>query len=193
MDEYNKEHMAKVTGRSLSISTKISIEICNFIRNKKLSWAKAELEKISKKEKPLRLTRFNNDRGHKKGMMAGAYPIKASTEILSLLNSVEANAQFLGLNTSNLIIKKIIATQGAGQWHYGRQRRRRMKRTNIELVVEETAAKKETKITNKKETVKPKVENKPAIKKKLDVTDNPTKDVKKVITEEKIVKEEPKK
>jgi len=174
MVEYNKEHMAKVNGRSLSISTKMSIEICNFIRNKKLDWAKTELEKIAKKEKPLRLTRFNKDRGHKKGMAAGAYPIKASTEILSLLNSVEANAQFLGLNTSNLIIKKIIATQASGQWHYGRQRRRRMKRTNIELVVEETAKKEDTKKERsssesqksqisekpKKETIKPKVEKK---------------------------------
>ncbi|MBU0616045.1 MAG: 50S ribosomal protein L22 [Nanoarchaeota archaeon] len=142
---YNKEHMARVYGRSLSISNKFSIEIANYIRNKKLSWAKQQLEKIIKKETPLPLTRFHGDRGHKKGMAAGAYPIKASQEILSLLNSVEANAQFLGLNTSNLIIKTIIATQGPGQWHYGRQRRRRMKRTNIEIIVEETAKKSEDK------------------------------------------------
>lgn len=146
--------MAKVAGISLPISTKHSIEICNFIRNKNLSKARDLLKEVIELKKTIPFKRFTGDVGHKKGKIGpGRYPKKASIEIIKLLNTAEANAQFKGLNTSNLVIKHICANKASTPWRYGRQRRRKMKRTHVEIIVEEKASKerkkKETKEVKK--------------------------------------------
>jgi large subunit ribosomal protein L22 len=155
LKDYNKDHMARCVGINLPISRKISIEICNFLKGKKISLAKEDLGQVIRKKKAVPITRFNKGTGHKKKIGPGKYPINASREILGLIESVEANAQFKGLNTSDLIIYHISASKGATQWHYGRQRRRQMKRTNVVVVVkEETPANKKSKeITDVKKKV----------------------------------------
>ena len=142
---YNKENMARAFGRSLPISFKQSIEICNFIRDKDLNYVKNVLSRIIEHKQAVPFKRFNRDVGHKKKIAAGRYPKKASAEILSLINSVEANAQFKGLNTANLVVKHISANKASNTMHFGRKRSRRAKRTNIEIVVEEKAEVKKTK------------------------------------------------
>ena len=134
---YNKENMARAIGRSLPISFKQSIEICNFIRNKKVNYAKDVLSKIANQEQAVPFKRFNSGIGHKKNMMAGRYPKKTSTKILDLLNHVEANAQFKGLNTANLVITHINANKASKVTHFGRKRSREAKRTHVEIVVQE--------------------------------------------------------
>ena len=61
---------------------------------------------------------------------------KAESHILKLLNGLEANAEFKGLNTKNLMITKIMPNKAGNQPHYGRNRRF-MKRTHIEMHVTE--------------------------------------------------------
>jgi len=159
-----EEHMAKAIGRSLPISTKTSVEICNFIKKRPLNKAKNLLQSVIDKKAAIPFKRFKGNIGHKKGKIAtGGYPENACKEIFKMLESVEANAQFKGLNTSNLIIKSIIANAASRPWHYGRQARRRMKRTNIEIVVEEQAVKEDKKETNAKkvETKKEEPKEKP--------------------------------
>jgi large subunit ribosomal protein L22 len=135
--DYNKEHMARVLGRSLPVSTKDSIEICSTIRKKKVAKAKEILENAARLKKAVPIRRFKGNIPHKKGIGPGRYMKKAATEILNLLEASEANAQFKGLNTSDLVIRKAVANRASTQWHYGRQRRRKMKRTNVEIIVEE--------------------------------------------------------
>ena len=133
------ENQSKAVGISLPISTKVSIEICKHIRGKKIEKAKKILDAAINLEIAIPYTRFNNDVGHKKGnIAAGRFPIKACTEIKKLVLSAEANAQFKGLS-SDLIIKHISAKQGPKSWHYGRKKRRQMKKTHVELVLEEKA------------------------------------------------------
>lgn len=139
---YDKENMARATGRSLPISFKQSIEICNFIRNKKISYAKNVLSKVIERKQAIPFKRFNMDVGHKKGIAAGRYPKKASKEILSLINNVEANAQFKGINTANLVITHINANKASKVMHSGRKRSREFKRTHVEIVVQEEVKKK---------------------------------------------------
>lgn len=130
--------VAKVTGRDLSISTKQSVEICKFIRGKSIKKSKELLEKVINGELAVPFTRFNRDMGHKKGKIAaGRYPNKASSELLKLINSLEANAQNKGLDSNSLYIKKIVANRASQPWHFGRLRRRKMKRTHIEITAEE--------------------------------------------------------
>lgn len=150
---YNPEHMATAKATSLPISFKQSVEICNFIRNKKVNDAKKILMDVSNKKEAIPFTRFNSDVGHKKGMGSGRYPIKSSKELIKLLESAEANAQFKGLNTADLVIKHICANKAAKAWHFGRKRRRKAKRTNIEVIVQEERKNKDTKKISSKKAV----------------------------------------
>ena len=137
--------MARALGRSLPISTKQSIELCRFIRNKPVKKAKEVLNAVARLKMPVPFKRFVGGLGHKKKIGPGSYPAKAAKEILKLVEGVEANAQFKGLNTNDLVIAHIKADKASKTWHFGRQRRRQMKRTNLELVVEEMPSKKEEK------------------------------------------------
>jgi large subunit ribosomal protein L22 len=141
---YNKENMARAFGRSLPISFKQSIEICNFIRNKNVNYAKNVLSKVIDHKQAIPFKKFNDNTGHKKGIMAGRYPKKASMGILDLINSVESNAQFKGLNTANLVITHITANNASKVTHFGRKRSRLAKRTNVEIVVQETTVDKKS-------------------------------------------------
>ncbi len=170
MAKYNystqvKENMAKAVLRSAPISTKHCIEICNMLRKKNVEDAKKILTQVINFEKAVPFKRFNGDVGHKPGIGPGRYPIKASQMILDLLGSIEANAQFKGLSTANLQIVHISAQKSSRPLRYGRQRGRLSKRTNIELVVEEKAAKREEKKPVEKKTEKP-VEVKPKVEEK---------------------------
>jgi large subunit ribosomal protein L22 len=146
--KYDKENMARVVGRSLPISTKFSIEVCSFIRNKKTSEAKEMLKKVLEKKRAVPFKRFNKDLSHKRKIGPGRYPVKIVGEVIKLLESVEANAQFKGLNTSDLQICHINAHAASRPWHYGRKRRRKSKRTHLEIVVEEKLKKNEKKGKN---------------------------------------------
>lgn len=141
-------------GRSLPVSTKQCIEICNFIRKKPLQRAKSLLNDVIDMKIAVPFKRFTAV-GHRKGKVGpGRYPIKATKEILTILESVEANAQFKGLSTANLIIIHIAANRASIPWRHGRHRGRKTKRTHVEVVVEEKALeeKKEKKAMVKPET-----------------------------------------
>ncbi len=146
--EYNKEHMAKVYGDSLPISPKKAMEMCQYIRNKSLSWAKQNIQAIIEKKQAMPFTRFNRGLGHRRNIGPGRYPITTAKEMMKLLNALEANAQFKGLDTNSLVIVQSIANRAGTVWHHGRQRRRVMKRAHVELIVEE---KKELKKEKKEE------------------------------------------
>ncbi|MBA3063849.1 50S ribosomal protein L22 [Candidatus Woesearchaeota archaeon] len=151
------EHRVKAVGLLMPISTKQSIEICNLIRGKNLQKAKQILSESKDMKKPIPFKRFTEGAGHKHGIGPGKYPVKACSEILKLVNLVEANAQHKGLDTSSLEIIHICANKGPKSWHYGRQSRIKMKRSHIEIVVEEKEIKKKgvKKEPAKKEESKP--------------------------------------
>ena len=143
------KQIARVKGNDMPISTKHAIEICNFIRGKKLHKSVEYLQKVSELKVAIPYTRMNRGVGHRSGHMGpGRYPEKAARHIIQLLNSLEANAQNKGLDVNALVIKQIIANKAAEPWHPGRHRRIKMKRTHIEIVAEE-AEKKQKKEENK--------------------------------------------
>ncbi len=172
------ENCAKVFGSSLPISRKHSFAICKALRKMALPKAKKYMEAVISKKQAIPFTRFTNGLGHRPGMAAGRYPIKACSHILKLLNSVEANAQFKGLSTANLILKHIVAQKASSVLRSGRQRRE-AKRTHIEIVVEEIKKKTKTKKSEKKKEqtekvktetkkVETKIEKKPEMKTKVE-------------------------
>ena len=157
--QYDKERMARSSGRAISISTKQSIEVCSRIRGKSLRVAKRLLDDAASLKKPITFTRFTGDHGHKKKQGPARYAKKTCQEMMKLLESAESNAQFKGLNTKGLVVAYIKADKAGNSWHYGRKRRRAMKRTNIELVLEEKKAPEKEK--KKQDASKTKAENKP--------------------------------
>jgi large subunit ribosomal protein L22 len=146
------ENMAKACAKNLPFSTKHAIEICNFLRSKKVARVKAILERVKELKQPVPFKRFTEGCGHRKGnMLTGAYPEKAAGFILKVIQSAESNAINKGLNSSNLVVKHICANRGMNQFRQGRKGRARFKRTHIEIVVEEVKNKETTKKTGAKE------------------------------------------
>ena len=146
MNTETHPHEAVVRGRSLPISTKMSIIICEEIRGKNIRKAKRLLEEAIAMRTPIRFRRFHKDLSHKPGMGPARYPINTSKKILALLNTLESNAENKGLNKEQLTITTAIANFAERRWHMGRQRRTKMKNTHIEIKAteEKKEAKKET-------------------------------------------------
>ncbi|MBS3167846.1 50S ribosomal protein L22 [Candidatus Woesearchaeota archaeon] len=133
----DKNNTAKVSGRSLNISTKMSVEICNYIRGKSLKQAKQMIQYTVDQERAVPVRRYSWNRGHRKGVGPGKYPVKAGTEFLNLFNSLEANAENKGLNVNSLYLVHAKADKAEARWHSTRKGRTKMKNTHVELIVEE--------------------------------------------------------
>lgn len=138
--EFENETMARALGRDLPISTKNSAMVCNAIRGKTIERAKKILEDTAQKKNAIKFTRFNFDRGHKKKIGPGKFPVKTCEFILGLLKSAESNAY--QKNLENLFIAHICAHKASKPWHYGRHRGRQMKRSHIEIVLGQKKEKK---------------------------------------------------
>ena len=132
-----KENMAKASARSINISPKQGIEICNYIRGRPLAQAKNLLQQSIDMIRPVPLKRFTNGPGHKPGMGPGRYYPKACSEIVKVLESAEANAKNKGLNVSDLNVIHIAVQRAAKQSHYGRQKRSVFKTAHVEVVLAE--------------------------------------------------------
>lgn len=173
--KFDDKNTARAKGMNLPISFKKSIEVCTAIRQKPLLKAIVMLEDIALIKRALPHKRFNKGgTGHRVGMGPGRYPVKACNEIIDVLKNAHANAREKGLTEGELVIKYVAANKASQQFHFGRQRRRKMKRTNIEVVVEEVAKKETPKAAKteaapvktgvKKEAPQVKEEKKPEIK-----------------------------
>lgn len=179
----NEEHLAKAKAKDLPISTKQSIEICRCLRYKNTVLAVKILNEALQFKKAIPFKKFIRDMGHKPGIASGRYPQKASQAFIKLIRTVEANAQFKGLNTSNLKITKILANKAAIPLSGGRHHTA-AKRTNLEIEVKEM---KEKKKKNAEKGVPVKKDSKPSAKKPEAA---PKQNPEKRLDEEKPVKEE---
>ncbi len=139
---YDEKKMARALGVALPISTKKAVELCSFVKGRELSTAVRLLEAVMQEKVAIPFRRYaRGGTGHRPGGIGpGRYPKKACAAVVKLLKQAEANAKVKGLDTTKLVVSSILANKGALSWHYGRQRRRRMKRTHVEVVVAESAA-----------------------------------------------------
>ena len=134
-----EENCAKAAGVSLTMSLKDAVEICSFIRGKKLSWAKAALEEVIALKRAIPYKKHPGSKGHKPGIGPGRYPVNACKEIMTVLNNVETNAQ----------VRQDCRGHGRERrrpFHSGRQGRRKMKRAHFEIVVKEVVDEKKERI-----------------------------------------------
>ncbi len=106
---------ALASGRELDISHKHAREICNTIKGMFLDEAKEYLEKVIKMERSVPFKRHHKKVGHRSdlvGWHTGRYPVKAASKILEVLENVEKNAEFKGLEIDRLQIIHAASQKG---------------------------------------------------------------------------------
>ncbi len=116
----NPKKSARAYGRGLRISSKSSTIVCRAISGRNLEKGKSLLQDMVEKRRDLE----------------GKYYTNASKEILRIVRSAEANAEFKGLDINRLII---FASAHKG-FTFIRPRRLKMRRTrrkmtNIQIVL----------------------------------------------------------
>lgn len=139
------ERTAKASGRDLRVSPKAAREICKAIKGMNLDKARQFLLNVVNKKNCVPYRRYKKKVPHKTGIIgwyAGRYPIKAATEVLKIIDNLEANADDKGLNFEKLQIihaatHKSRKIKGYIPRAFGRSSPRHKQLSHIELVIKE--------------------------------------------------------
>ncbi|MEM1539391.1 MAG: 50S ribosomal protein L22 [Candidatus Bathyarchaeia archaeon] len=145
------EKTVKASGREIRVSHKSAREVCRAIKGMTLTQAKKFLRGVIAKKNAVPFTRFKKKAGHRRGLekaYAGKYPVKASKQILKILEGAEANAENKGLDTERLQIIHAAAYPGMKIKRYmprafGRATPKFETLCHIEVVLEEKLGKTE--------------------------------------------------
>src|SRR5271169_3915610 len=141
----NPEKTAKASGRELKVSHKAAREICKAIKGMMLNQAKQYLRDVAVKKKAIPYMRYNKKLPHRHGIVnafCGRYPVKASHQILDILESAQSNAENKGLDVDRLRIYHAAAYQGIKMKRYtprahGRASPKYDTTTHVEIVLDE--------------------------------------------------------
>jgi len=139
------EKTAKASGRENRVSHKHAREVCKAIKGMTLANAKQYLRDVIAKKKAVPFTRYNKKAGHRHGLVksfAGRYPIKASAQILKIIQGAEANAENKGLDVDRLRVLHAAAYPGTKIKRFtprahGRASPKFETLTHIEIVLDE--------------------------------------------------------
>ncbi|MBI5148858.1 50S ribosomal protein L22 [Candidatus Pacearchaeota archaeon] len=124
-----EQKIAVVNGKHLPISNRQSIEICKFLKGKKIDEA---LKLLSEVVKGKRAIPMRGELPHRKGMMSGRYPKNAAMQFIKLIKSLSANALRKNLDVTQLKIYGSANT--APRPVRGGRFRKKFKRTHITLI-----------------------------------------------------------
>jgi ribosomal protein L22 len=139
-----KKTEAVVNATNVPISTKQSMAICRFIKNKRIDKAISDLEQVLSMR---RAVPMKGEIPHRKGkgMMSGRFPKNGSEAFIKLLKSLSSNATYNEVEEP--VIVEAIANMGARP--YGRFGQVRRKRTHVRLVARSKNKSKKTKESKK--------------------------------------------
>lgn len=115
IQDLDPDKTVKCSGRELRISPKAATEVCRAIKGMKLDEAKRFLEEVIKMKRPVPFRRYKKEVPHRRmdeKWYAGRYPVKAAKRILKLLEELEANAEYKGMDVENLIIIHAASQRG---------------------------------------------------------------------------------
>lgn len=128
LPEKKQKTKIEVNANSLRISTKHSMAICKFIKNKKIQEAIFELQQVVKLKRAIPM---RGEIPHRRGkIMSGRFPKKASEEFIKVLKNASAVSSNEGLD--NPIIIEAISNRASRP--YGRFGRIRRKRTHVKII-----------------------------------------------------------
>ena len=100
--------------REKTISHKHAREIATAMKGLSLEKARDYLLDVTNFKRSIPFGRYKNQVGHKSdpGTMSGRYPQKAATEILKLLDNLESNAEYKGMDMDRLKIINATSQKG---------------------------------------------------------------------------------
>jgi large subunit ribosomal protein L22 len=119
--EIDPERSVRCSGRELRISPKAASEICRAIRGMRLDDAKRLLEDVAAKKRPIAYRRYKTEvphKSHSERWHAGRYPGKAAIRILRLLEELQSNAEYKGLDVDRLRIIHAASQRGMKMRNY---------------------------------------------------------------------------
>jgi large subunit ribosomal protein L22 len=145
--DYNKERLAKASGRDLRIKPKHAREICAVLKGMQVERAKGYLEKVIQLKQAVPFRRHKKKLGHRKDLKqfkwyAGRYPQKACAMIYEVLTAVESNGEYKGLDIEVCRIIHAAAHRGRIIKRYierarGRSTAKYKTLTHVEIVIYE--------------------------------------------------------
>ena len=118
--DIDPDKTAFASGREMHISQKHAREICNAIRGMLIEDAKTYLEEVIEMKRSVPFKKHHKKVGHRSdlvGWHTGRYPVKACAKILEVLNNLQKNAVYKGLEVDRLML-----------FHAASQRGRKLKR-----------------------------------------------------------------
>ena len=113
---FDKARHVRASVREKSISHKHSREIALAIKGMTIEKAREFLENVVSKQIAVPYRRYHNEVAHRTnirdGFSAGRYPQKAAKEFLRLLDNLESNAEYKGMDLDRLRIISAVTHKG---------------------------------------------------------------------------------
>jgi len=103
---YDATRHVRASLREKDISHKHAREVAVSIKGLSIEKARDFLQAVINKERAVAFRRFKNQVGHKAdpGMMSGRYPQKTAKEFIKVLDNLESNAEYKGMDLDRLKI-----------------------------------------------------------------------------------------
>lgn len=146
---FDKARHVRAAVREKSISHKHSREIALAIKGLSIEKAREFLENVVAKKIAVPYRRYNNEVAHRSnirdGFSAGRYPQKAAHEFLRLLDNLESNAEYKGMDLDRLRIVSAVTHKGTKIKRFqpramGRSSPKYDTLVHVELVAQEVSA-----------------------------------------------------
>lgn len=141
---YDRTRHVRASMREQDISHKHAREVGVAINGLAIEKARDYLQAVVNRQRAIPFGRFNGQVGHRSdpGMMAGRYPQKTAKEFLKLIDSLESNAEYNGMDLERLKIINVTTHKGTKVKRFipramGRATPKNNVRTHVEMVARE--------------------------------------------------------
>ncbi len=141
---YDPTRHVRSSLREKGISHKHAREVAVAIKGLSIEKARDYLQAVIRKDRAVAFRRFKNQVGHKSdpGMMAGRYPQKTAQEFIKVLDNIESNAEYKGMDLDRLRIVNATVHKGVTVKRFipramGRATPKNNVLTHVELVAQE--------------------------------------------------------
>jgi len=141
---YDTTRHVRAAVREKQISHKHAREIAVQIKGLSIEKARDYLQSVVNKQRAVPFRRYKNQVGHRSdpGVMSGRYPEKSATEFIKLIDNLESNAEYKGMDLDRLKIVNATVHKGVlikrfTPRAFGRASPKNNVMTHIELVAQE--------------------------------------------------------
>ncbi len=141
---YDATRHVRASLREKDISHKHAREVAVAIKGLSIEKARDFLQAVINKERAVAFRRFKNQVGHRSdpGMMSGRYPQKTAKEFIKVLDNLESNAEYKGMDLDRLKIINATVHKGVTIKRFtprdmGRATAKNDVLTHVELIAQE--------------------------------------------------------